>query len=107
MHAAIIFGKVLSGEWLREERAPVATAATTKTFGDVADMWTSGELAEDYPDYVATKKTADVDEARLRHICKTIGTVAIDASRSRMPSARGVRSPRARRRPRRVGTTRS
>lgn len=79
VHAAIIFGKVATGEWLREERAPVAPAATTKTFGEVADMWTSGELALDYPDYVAAKKTADVDAARLRHICKTIGTVAIDA----------------------------
>src|SRR5262245_6541825 len=78
MHAAIIYGKVLSGEWVRTSTVGVEPPETdSPTFADVADSWTSGQLAEDFPDHVGTKKTADLDESRLEHLCKTIGGVPI------------------------------
>jgi integrase len=39
------------------------------TFRDLADRWTDGRLAREYPDHVGTKKTADHDEARVDVIC--------------------------------------
>jgi integrase len=41
------------------------------TFQALADRWTSGALAREYPDHVGKKKTADLDEARLEWICAT------------------------------------
>jgi integrase len=40
------------------------------TVADLADDWTSGKLAEQYPDHVRTKRTSADDEARLRWLCK-------------------------------------
>ena len=39
------------------------------TFRMLAKRWTSGELAADFPDHVAVKKTADHDLSRLEKIC--------------------------------------
>ena len=46
-----------------------ASKSTTPTFREVAELWTSGELAKRYPDRVVTKRSADSDAVRLgRHI---------------------------------------
>src|SRR5690606_25797759 len=37
------------------------------TFGELADKWTSGELAELYPDHVAVKRSVETDKTRLKH----------------------------------------
>ncbi len=39
------------------------------TFRQLGTRWTSGELARTFPDYVAEKRTAHVDEARLAKLC--------------------------------------
>ncbi len=39
------------------------------TFAALGEKWTDGTLARDFPDHVATKKTADHDESRLNVIC--------------------------------------
>jgi hypothetical protein len=79
--AAIIYAGLLTGEFPlppKEPDVPPAVAPSSgPTFADVADAWTSGQLAEDHPDHVGTKKTADLDASRLAHLCKTIADVPI------------------------------
>jgi integrase len=58
-------------------REPDAIDATRLTFADVADLWTSGELAKKYPDHVSAKKTADLDAQRLAVLKESVGGVAI------------------------------
>jgi len=43
-------------------------AVAADTFAALAEKWTDGTLARDYPDHVGSKKTADLDAARLRAI---------------------------------------
>lgn len=56
---------------LKVDVAKLDRAATT--FRVLAKRWTSGELARDFPDHVAIKKTAELDEARL----ETVAAVAL------------------------------
>lgn len=49
-----------------ELRAPASVSAS-KTFGDVADAWTSGELAARYPDHVKVKRSNSNDRGRLKN----------------------------------------
>ncbi|MEI9949460.1 MAG: hypothetical protein WDO74_10875 [Pseudomonadota bacterium] len=51
---------------LKIDTAKVARAEVT--FRALAARWTSGEIAADYPDHVALKKTADKDHARLEKV---------------------------------------
>ncbi|MCW5837802.1 MAG: tyrosine-type recombinase/integrase, partial [Labilithrix sp.] len=44
---------------------------------DVADLWTSGDLAKLHPDHVEAKKTAAIDKSRLKVIKELVGPVAI------------------------------
>ena len=65
---------------LARERAAAARRGTPDrpvTFGDVARLWTSGELAKRYPDHVKAKRTADSDQGRLNVLLKTIGPVPL------------------------------
>jgi integrase len=41
------------------------------TISKLADLWTSGDLAAQYPDHVRVKKTSDDDAARLGWLSKT------------------------------------
>ena len=88
------------------EKAKIGAAPTPKTkltFKEVGTMWTSGDLARDYPDHVSVKSTAHNDVSRLRELYETIGDLAIedfvieDAERamSKLPSR--VRTPATRR----------
>jgi integrase len=56
---------------------PAKPDATRLTFGDVADLWTSGDLAKRYPDHVGKKKSAETDAKRLGFIKEQIGTIPI------------------------------
>ncbi len=68
---------------LGREMAARATKAPVRLSGyrfrDVCDLWTSGELARRWPDYVKEKEAqgADTDKAMLAVICKTIGDLPI------------------------------
>lgn len=56
-----------------------AMPLTPRTFRDVCDLWTSGELHKRYPHRVKAKrpKTVAKDKARLERICETIGSIPI------------------------------
>lgn len=55
-----------------------ARTAAANTFRAVAERWTRGELAELYPDNVATKTTADTDVLRLeKHVYPHVEHVPI------------------------------
>jgi integrase len=56
-----------------------ATVKTASTFQDVADLWTSGSLARRFPDHVKSKRSADSDVHRLKHILPVVGEVEIAA----------------------------
>ncbi len=47
-----------------------ATANAANSFGGVLRRWTNGELARDYPDNVATKRSSETDTHRATHIPK-------------------------------------
>jgi len=65
--------RLIKGE-LRSVRAPLVLA----TFADVANAWTSGELARLHPDHVRTKRSADDDRERLcKYVLPEIGPVPI------------------------------
>ncbi len=50
------------------------------TFQKFAQRWTSGELAREWPDLVATKSSADDDENRLRtHVYPRVGNIPLQA----------------------------
>lgn len=56
------------------------TLAKVPTFEEVADMWTSGDLAKKWPDHVKAKKDADIDIGRLKRLCDiTFGGVRVGA----------------------------
>lgn len=53
--------------------------APAPTFKQIAERWTSGELARQYPDQIRAKRTADDDESRLRmYIYPVLGDLPID-----------------------------
>jgi len=58
---------------------PTATAASCHTFGDVADAWTSGELAKQYPHHLRQKRTAKGDELQVARHMDRIRDVPIRA----------------------------
>lgn len=47
------------------------------TFRRFGQLWTSGKLAERYPDQIRTKKSAPTDALRLEELCRTIGSVPL------------------------------
>jgi len=49
------------------EARPIVDPAKPATFQQVAERWTSGELARAYPDQVKVKSTAERDRQRLEH----------------------------------------
>jgi integrase len=57
----------------------IKNVAPASTFEDVARLWTSGEIARRFPDYVKTKRTVESDEHRLKHILPVAGDVEIAA----------------------------
>src|SRR5690606_8907223 len=48
------------------------------TFRELGELWTSGELARQYPDHVRAKRSAEADKIRFGILNKTIGDVRID-----------------------------
>jgi integrase len=46
-------------------------------FKDIGEDWTSGKLHRDWPDHVPHKKSADVDELRLKKLYDVIGHVSV------------------------------
>lgn len=56
-------------EALRAGKGTKKPRVAEPTFRELADRWTDGRLAREYPDHVGTKKTADHDEARVEVIC--------------------------------------
>jgi integrase len=59
-------------------KAP-ATVKGASTFGDVAKLWTSGELARQFPDHVKAKRSVESDGHRLKHILPIVEDVEIAA----------------------------
>lgn len=47
------------------------------TFQQLAERWTSGELARQYPDHVRTKKSTSEDQQRLAKLYPTIGHIPL------------------------------
>lgn len=68
---------------LGREMAARATKAPVRLSGyrfrDVCDLWTSGELARRWPDFVKEKEPqgAETDKSMLAVLCKTIGDIPI------------------------------
>lgn len=58
-------------------RAHVPTAGVPRTMRELGQLWTSGALAERFPDHVRTKATSDRDAQRLRLLCRSIGDVPV------------------------------
>ena len=80
--AAERYAKVFAKEKkVRQSHAPPVgngVISPDMTFGELGELWTTGKLAALYPRYIKRKKSADSDEARLRHyIYEHIGKVAI------------------------------
>jgi integrase len=74
-------------------------APSAKTFAQLADEWTRGELHKRFPDHVRRKRTAADDGARLERLCKTIGDVPLvsfslaDAERAMAALPAGLKAP--------------
>lgn len=65
-------------ELLTPKPAVASAAPTGKTFREVAQLWTTGELASMYPDHVKAKRSSKTDEKRLaRYAYEVIGDIAI------------------------------
>ncbi len=85
-----------------EYKAKPPSAAIT--FREFATRWTSGELAREYPDHVATKRTVSDDVYRLaRHVYPLVGDVplarfTLDHALAVMRSLPEDREPATRRR---------
>lgn len=103
--AALAISQNAFTEALRQSKA-VALARPAKlpkklagpTFADVAELWTSGELARRYPDAFSkpTKRSVDDDKQRVRHLNQTIGDVPITAfSREHAHAAMAALPPTA------------
>lgn len=58
-------------------RAHVPTAGAPRTMRELGQLWTSGALADRFPDHVRTKATSDRDAQRLRLLCRAIGDVPV------------------------------
>jgi integrase len=56
---------------------PAIAPPSGETFKSLAEKWTGGELARDWPDYVKLKSSADDDVNRFDRLFKTIGSVPI------------------------------
>ncbi len=61
----------------RKAPEPVSAAPVATTFRQVAERWTSGALAREYPDHVRAKRTADDDDSRLARLYPAIQDVPI------------------------------
>jgi integrase len=59
------------------QRPGAKTAAPEATFRELAERWTSGKLAKEYPDHVRSKITSDVDHQRLSKLYPAIGAVPL------------------------------
>jgi integrase len=78
--------------------APRSAFKPAMTFRALGEMWTSGELARDFPDYVKVKRSAGKDALLLEKLYKAVGDVSIvaftiaDAKRAMASLPRGLRS---------------
>lgn len=64
----------------RRLRAKGTSSTSGPTFGDVAEQWTSGALARDYPDHVKVKRSVSDDVGRFNeHILPHVRNVEIAA----------------------------
>ena len=63
------------------ERKPAAGSfrAGAPTFRSVFGRWVSGELADEFPDHVARKRSADMDRYRSKHVPGWAKDTAISA----------------------------
>lgn len=63
------------------EATPAPQGKRTVTFGELANQWLTGKLAERYPDHVQIKRPRSLaaDASRIKHLCKTIGDVPLEA----------------------------
>ncbi len=85
--AALAVSQNAFNEALRQSKA-VAVARPAKlpkklagpTWLEVAELWTSGELAKRFPDSVKpNKRSVEDDKQRVRHLSQTIGNVPMTA----------------------------
>src|SRR4051812_6760120 len=73
MYAAAI-APLLDASSDAKVKGKAATAASSgETFKSLAEKWTNGELARDWPDYVKIKSSAADDVNRFERLFKTIG----------------------------------
>lgn len=78
MAAPDIKAKMLEDAKRKAEDAAPKQDPTKLTFGDFADLWTNGTLAQLHPDVVEMKRSVETDKARLGVIKKLIGHVPLD-----------------------------
>jgi len=69
---SLTVGGLVAGLRVRKKAAPFTMRA-------LGQAWTSGELADRYPDHVKRKRSADKDAERLAVLGKTIGDVPVRA----------------------------
>lgn len=74
---------------------PRPGAGRTESFEDVANAWTSGDLAKRYPDNVKEKRSVDDDKQRLRdHVIPIVGRVPMRSfSQDHAEQVMGALSP--------------
>jgi hypothetical protein len=81
------FAKGAAAEMVREYKAAQKSSPATEpktdpsriTFGEIADLWVSGDLAKKYPDHVVVKKSVGMDRLRFKTLKKSVGDVPIEA----------------------------
>jgi len=56
----------------------IKTKRPTLTFQELGEKWTDESLHKDFPDYVKTKRSKDLDKGRLEVLYKTIGSVPLN-----------------------------
>jgi integrase len=61
------------------ERSPRSRRAVVSplTFQQLAERWTSGELARRHPDHVKLKRSVEHDRQRFERLCVTVGNVPL------------------------------
>ena len=80
-----------------EEAKGKAKKKQPATFRSVGEAWTAGKLAERFPDYIRTKRSANEDSMRLERLYESIGDVLIgrfaidDADRAMASLPKGLK----------------
>ena len=70
-------GRIVEGIVAGKERK-ATKPRIGKTWADVADMWTSGDLSRQYPDRVSRKRSVGMDRSRIDELKPLIGHFFID-----------------------------